>query len=71
MKEQLVAKLDKADIREVKELAKDEEQIKQLMIDLFSKQKAFWGELNIKHKLGYAGGHYIKGDAIYRQFIEP
>lgn len=70
MKEQLVAKLDKMDIKELKGCVKNEEEIERMVLEFHSKTRAFWDELTIKHKLGYSGGHYIKGNAIYRQSIE-
>ena len=68
MKEVMVAKLNKEDVVRIKELEQCEEELKILWVEARSKSMAFWEELQVKHSLA-SGGHYIKGNAIYKQEI--
>jgi len=69
MIEKMVAKLDKVDIENKKELEEEERRLQERRFEFASKIKAFWNELIPKHNLLYGDVHYLKDNAIYKQVI--
>lgn len=67
MKEIKVAKLDKDDVRLLKELNAEKDALETKVIELSVKGGALWDSLRAKHHLAWSKQHYIKDNSIYMQ----
>lgn len=61
------AKLDKDDLRELKQLDQQEKEIKNATAIFHSAVSAYWEGLRRKHSLPFGKVHYIRDGVIYLQ----